>query len=78
MPAEAYVLINVARGEMPRIVRELGNISEVQTVRIVTGPYDIIAVVKATDVDAIGRLLVENIHTIQGIERTLSCIAVNV
>ena len=48
----------------------------VQTVDAVTGPYDIIAVVEAPDLNAVGDLVTSQIHTISGIGRTVTCLSV--
>ena len=39
----------------------------------VTGPYDVVVFVEATDVDALGQLVVTSIQTVDGIVRTLTC-----
>jgi DNA-binding Lrp family transcriptional regulator len=48
----------------------------VKTVDSVTGPYDIIAIVVAPDLNAVGDLVSSRIHTIDGIVRTVTCLAV--
>jgi len=45
------------------------------TVDAVTGPYDIIAVVDAADLTAVGNLVTSDIHTIGGIVRTVTCLS---
>ena len=42
----------------------------------VTGPYDIISVVMAPDLNAVGDLVTSEIHTINGIVRTVTCLSV--
>ena len=39
----------------------------------VTGPYDVVVFVDAEDVDALGRLVVTAIQSVEGIVRTLTC-----
>jgi DNA-binding Lrp family transcriptional regulator len=39
----------------------------------VTGPYDVVARVEAASIDALGRLVVSKIQTVEGIARTLTC-----
>jgi DNA-binding Lrp family transcriptional regulator len=44
----------------------------------VTGPYDIIAHVEAANIDALGKVVLSKIRTINGIVKTLTCVAVEV
>ncbi len=44
----------------------------------VTGPYDFIAVVEGSTLDAIGNLVTESIGIIDGVTRTTTCVAVTV
>lgn len=41
----------------------------------VTGPYDIIAAIEVADLDRLGSLM-SDVHSITGIQRTVTCIAV--
>jgi DNA-binding Lrp family transcriptional regulator len=42
----------------------------------VTGPYDFIATVEGPTLDAIGRLVTDEIGIINGVTRTTTCVAV--
>jgi DNA-binding Lrp family transcriptional regulator len=42
----------------------------------VTGQYDIIATVEATDLNAVGEIVTGQVHTIGGIMRTVTCLTV--
>ena len=42
----------------------------------ITGPYDFIAVVEGPSLDAIGRLVTDEVGTIDGVTRTTTCVAV--
>jgi DNA-binding Lrp family transcriptional regulator len=42
----------------------------------VTGPYDIIVTIETTDPRDIGRLVMNEIHGIAGIKRTITCLAI--
>ena len=44
----------------------------------VTGPYDFIAVVDGSSLDAIGNLVTESIGVIDGVTRTTTCVAVSI
>jgi uncharacterized protein with GYD domain len=43
----------------------------------VTGPYDVVVLVEAKDVDALGQLVVTAFHPVEGVVRTLTCPVVN-
>ena len=76
MPTKAYILIETAVGKSRGGTDQLRALPGVETVDIVTGPYDIIAVVNATDLNSVGDLVTRNIHTIGGIVRTVTCLSV--
>ena len=76
MPTKAYILIETAVGKSRDVAHALRSISNVETVDAVTGPYDIIAVVSAPDLNAVGELVTSQIHTISGIIRTVTCLSV--
>jgi len=73
---KAYVLTEVATGKVASVVKALREVKGVQSADVVTGLYDVIAIVEAPDSIAIGKMVTEAIHTIDGIVRTLTCFAV--
>lgn len=75
MAAKAFVLIETAVGKTKEVVSTLQKLDGVKSVDTVTGPYDVIAVLEADSLNAIGELVTEKIHPIQGISRTVSCLA---
>ena len=46
------------------------------SVDVVTGPYDVICVVEADDLSSVGDTVTGSVHTIGGIVRTVTCLAV--
>jgi DNA-binding Lrp family transcriptional regulator len=76
MGTKAYILIETAVGKSRDVSSELRSLTGVETVDPVTGPYDIIAVVAANDLNAVGDLVTSQIHTIDGIVRTVTCLSV--
>ena len=76
MATRAYILIETAVGKSREVAGSLASLSGVRTVDAVTGPYDIIAVVEATDLNAVGDLVTSHVHTINGIVRTVTCLSV--
>lgn len=76
MAARAYVLIETAVGrskEVTSVIKDLGGIKSVDQV---TGPYDIITVIEAANLNEIGDLVTGKIHPIPGISRTVTCLAI--
>ena len=76
MPTKAYILIETAVGKSRGVATDLRSLSGVENVDAVTGPYDIIAVVSAPDLNAVGDLVTSQIHTLSGIVRTVTCLSV--
>ncbi len=80
MTARAFVLIETEVGKTKDVVAALRKqgAKEIKSVDLVTGPYDIIAVVEHDDFNAIGGLLTNRIHPISGITRTVTCLSIRV
>ena len=76
MPTKAYILIETAVGKSRDVADALRSLSGIENVDAVTGPYDIIAIVAAPDLNAVGDLVTSQIHTINGIVRTVTCLSV--
>lgn len=77
MVARAYVLIETSVGKTKDVALALRKVKGMKEVNAVTGPYDVIAVVEGTDLTAVGNLVTDDIHPIGGIERTVTCLAVD-
>jgi DNA-binding Lrp family transcriptional regulator len=77
---KAYVLIETAPGKTKTVKKELSRItgggSTLAHLDAVTGPYDFIAQVEGPTLDAIGRLVTDEIGSIDGVTRTTTCVAV--
>ena len=76
MATKAYILIETSVGKSRDVANSLRSLPGVQNVDAVTGPYDIIAVVGGADLNAVGDLVTSEIHTINGIVRTVTCLSV--
>ena len=77
MPTKAYVLIETTVGRSREIANKLYEIDGVETVDQVTGPYDLIVVVKRLDLNSVGNLVTNQIHVIDGIARTVTCLSMS-
>ena len=76
MATRAFILIETAVGKTREVSNTLRDLGGMQSVDVVTGPYDVIAVIDATDINTMGSLVTERIHTIGGVVRTVTCVAV--
>jgi len=80
MSTKAFVLIETEVGKTKDVFAALRSqkAKEIKSIDLVTGPYDIIAVVEDVDFNAIGNLVTENIHPIPDIKRTVTCLSIRV
>jgi DNA-binding Lrp family transcriptional regulator len=74
---KAYVLVTVRAGELRQVVKELRKIKGVIEAHMTFGPYDAVAVLETRDVAELGDLTASSIQPIPGVERTLTCLAVD-
>lgn len=74
MSVRGYVLITAIHGETRRVLDWLSNSPGVLSAEAVSGPYDIIAIVEAEDVDGLGRTVTDTIQDAKGIDRTLTSV----
>ncbi len=76
MATRAYLLVETAVGKTRDVAGTLRELNGIETVDVVTGPYDIIAVISGDDMSVVGNLVTEGIHTVTGVVRTVTCVAV--
>jgi DNA-binding Lrp family transcriptional regulator len=71
---EAYVLVNAEPGLLGRAVsREIAAIEGVLSAEDLSAPFDVIARVKARDLDELVKLVVAKIQALKGVTRTITC-----
>ena len=70
---EAFVLIQTEIGKPLSVATQVGQVHGVATAVVVTGPYDVIARVRADDIDSLGKTVVSTIQAVDGVTRTLTC-----
>ncbi len=75
MEAKAFILIETAVGRTKEVVAAIKQLQGVKSVDLVTGPYDIIAIIEAESLNDIGDLVTGKIHPVAGISRTVTCLA---
>lgn len=71
----ALVMFNVERGKINQVGEQLADISGITEVFSVTGPYDLIALVRVSTNEQLADLITGQIAKIQGIEKTETMIA---
>jgi DNA-binding Lrp family transcriptional regulator len=74
----AVVLIRAAREQIPEAARAVADIPGVAEVYSVSGDWDLVAVVRVAEWDAIAAVVTEHLLRVPGIERTQTLIAFRV
>ncbi|MXZ92767.1 MAG: Lrp/AsnC family transcriptional regulator [Chloroflexi bacterium] len=77
MATKAFLLVETAVGRTRDVANTLRELDGIESVDVVTGPYDIIAVISGDDMSVVGNLVTEKIHTVVGVVRTVTCVAVD-
>jgi DNA-binding Lrp family transcriptional regulator len=76
----AYVLIEAAVGKAKPVAEAISGIgfpnARIVTVDAVTGPYDVIALLEADDLDHLGTAITDGIQQVDGVQRTTTCLVV--
>lgn len=74
--ATAYVLIEAAPKRALQACGKIAKVAGVKSAHLVTGPYDIIALVEGKDPGAIGKLVLSKIQAVPGVGKTITCVVV--
>jgi DNA-binding Lrp family transcriptional regulator len=73
MSVSAYILIQTEVGKAAAVAQQIAALAGVASAEDVTGPYDVIVRAEAESVDELGKLVVANVQSVDGITRTLTC-----
>ena len=76
METKAYILIETSVGKLQDVAKDLRDLLGVDNVDLVTGPYDIIAVIGAENLNLLGDFITSKVHSVKGIVRTVTCLSV--
>ncbi len=76
MAHRAYILVETAVGKTRDVASVLRGVEGIRSVDVVTGPYDIIATIDSPDVNSMGSLITDTIHSVGGVVRTVTCVSV--
>ncbi len=71
----AIVLINTERSRVNAVADALGDIAGISEVYSVAGAYDLVAIIRVADNDALARVVTEHMLKVSGITKTETLIA---
>ncbi len=77
MPISAYVFIECTAGAAKDVAREISKIQGVKKSNSTTGPYDVIALVEAPDINILGDYIITKIQGLAGVLRTQTNVIVD-
>ena len=77
MAISAYVFIECTAGAAREVAREVSKIKGVIRANATTGPYDVIALVEASDMNVMGDFIVTKIQSLPGVLRTQTNVVVD-
>ncbi len=77
MSVEAYVFIECEHGKSREVMSKLLKIGGVKGGRVVTGPYDIIAHVAASNFKVLGDVVISKIQSLSYVKRTLTNVIID-
>ena len=77
MSVSAYILIQTDVGKAADVATRIRLVNGITAADDVTGPYDVIARAEANSLDELGRSVISEVQSIDGITRTLTCPVVN-
>lgn len=75
--AEAFVLINTEVGGEGEVLKALLQIEGVEEAYVVYGVYDIVAKIKAPDIESLKNIVTTNIRKLSKVKSTLTMVVVD-
>ncbi len=76
MQTKAFVLVTVDVGKAEEVVQALRKVPGITAVSLVTGPYDVVATVEGGDTNALGKIILNQVHGTPGVKGTLTLMVV--
>jgi DNA-binding Lrp family transcriptional regulator len=73
---KAYIMIHVRPGSVPEVLKNLRRLEGIQEANMTFGPYDVVAVFQAVDVNQMGKQVASNVQPIPGVIDTLTCLVI--
>lgn len=78
MGVAAYLLINTATGKEQGVVDALKGINGVKHAHVTTGLHDVICYAEGKSLNDIKSIIINDIRGVEGIQRTVTCFALDV
>ncbi len=75
MATRAYILIETKVGRAKDVLTALRAMQNISQSDIITGTYDLIALAEADDMLALVDLVTAQVQNINGVQRTITCVA---
>ncbi len=76
MAISAYALVRISPNKVKNVVSEAKKIPGIKLVHPVTGPYDAIIYLEAEDMKELGKVILAEIHGLDGVIDTTTCLVV--
>lgn len=73
MTVRSYILIQTEVGKATSVAKAVRDIGGIEDSEAVTGPYDVIVRATTETVEELGRIVVTQVQSVEGITRTLTC-----
>jgi DNA-binding Lrp family transcriptional regulator len=70
MPVRAYVFIRALKRNAAAVAKGLTRIENVKSARIVSGRYDVVALVEAETIEELGNIVLKRIERVRGVQFT--------
>ena len=75
MAARAFILIETQVGRAKQVALALRPLEGVLSADVVTGTFDIVALIEASDMSAMAELVTGQVQGVRGVLRTITCVA---
>ena len=75
MASKTFILIETRVGRARQVTEALRPLEGVRSADVVTGTFDVIALVEAPDMSAVAELVTSRVQAIDGVLRTITCVA---
>ena len=76
MSVEAFVLVELSGVDAKKAIETIRAQEVVKELYIVTGPFDIIAIIEVEDLSELGIVVLSRIRSVPGVVKTTTCIKV--
>lgn len=70
MAVSAYVFVECTQGKALEVSKNLSKLDGVSACHAVTGPVDVIAFIQSSDINELGKFVVDKIQATNGVLRT--------